>query len=664
MQTSVDATSERVPWEVVIGPPGCGKTTALMAYVREELQAGRPAEELAAVTFTRSGAQEIVSRVGMELGVPGLALPWARTIHSMAYRLLRVERGRIMSAKAWRGFGERFGYTLSQTEDGDTDEHALEAPRNTIDDTLRHAYEWGRARRLSLDAIEYQYDPPLNSRHFRLYVERYEQFKTQEGRLDFADLLERSLDCAPPVRAAFIDEAQDLSPAQIACVERWFAHCERVVVVGDADQAIYEFQGANPEWLTRLARAATPRILGQSYRVPAAPHAQARAIITRNVDRLDARYEPRPALGSVESMTLAVALRRLDPAVPTFVLARNRKFLEEPASYCLRAGFPYLVEGQGGPCPYRREKLVRALRVALAIHESDAVAAGELRRLLDFVPARGADLLEYGAKAAVRNLHPSTRLSDAQLQEHGLGPLIAAIRRDGSLSVFQRDVKPSELAYFQALLDRYKDIPEPPIILTTIHGAKGREAERVLVLSDLARATWKDYQTPAGEAAEHRVFYVAATRTRDQLWIVLNDTELYYRWPSFTPPAAPVVAPAALPDFSLDSVEALPFEVAAEPAPWRVEWIEGISRYVVIARNHSARRQAAEAIPHLVCYTEDELRLLHDLELDNDLWFKIHGHLTMFRRWTVEGAVAANVPNWQSRLDRRRGRKHGIRRTV
>lgn len=651
-----------MPWEVVIGPPGCGKTTALMAYVRAELAAGRPADEIAAVTFTRSGAREIVNRVGAELGIDGLQLPWARTIHSMAYRLLRVERGRVVSPKAWQRFADRFGYTLSKRDDGDTDEHALEAPRQTKDDELRHAYEWGRSRCLDLDEIEYAYDPPLRGQHFQLYVERYERFKEQEGLLDFADLLSKSLNGAvPPVSVAFIDEAQDLSPAQIRCVERWFTNCERVVVVGDADQAIFEFQGANPEWLTKLARATTPRILDQSYRVPAEPHAQARAIITRNQDRLDARYEPRPAMGKVENMTLAVALRRLTPDVKTFVLVRNRKFLESPASYCLRAGFPYLVEGNGGPCPYRREKLVTALRVALRLYETDPVTAGELRKLLDFVPARGAKLLDHGAKAAVKKMHAATKLTEAEIATLGGSSMLAAIKNDGPLAVFQRDVKPSELAYFKALLDRYKDIPEPPIVLTTIHGSKGRQADRVLVLSDMSRATWKEYQTAEGEAAENRVFYVAATRTRNELWIVLNETELHYRWPAYEQPARP--APAPRPTFSLDDVTELPVPAASAAQRWRVIFVDAISRYVTVARDDGARQLARAELPQLVCWTEDELRTMKDLELDPDLWFKIHAHLDAFPRWSVEGALSANIPKWEERLERRR-RKYGNRRAV
>lgn len=649
-------------WEVVIGPPGCGKTTALMEYVREEIKNGRAPDEIAAVTFTRAGAGEIVRRVALDLGIDGLELPWARTIHSTAYQLLQVERGRIMSAKAWKRFGERFSYTLSDLDPGDAEEHALEAPTRTEDDTLRHAYEWGRARRLTLDEIEYRYDPPLRGEQFRTYVRRYEQFKTQEGLRDFADLLEHSLaGRVPPVNVAFIDEAQDLSPAQVACVERWFASCERVVVVGDADQAIYEFQGANPDWLTGLARRTTPRVLGQSYRVPAEPHAQARAVITRNRDRLDAPYAPRPAMGSVEPMTLSVALRRLDPAVRTFILVRNRKFLEAPASYCLTAGFPYLVEGNGGPCPYRREKLVAAIRVALRLSEGDPCTAGELAKLLDFVPSRGSDLLVHGTKTGVKNLHHGKKLYPQDVERIGAAGLLAALAQDGPLSVFKNHVKASEIAYFDALLKRYHDIPDPPIILTTIHGAKGREADRVLVCSDMARATWREYQTPEGEAAENRVFYVAATRTRDELWLILNETELYYRWPPYERPEPPALAPAPELEFSLDDVEQLPFTVPDAPAPWRVVWIEAISRYVTIARNDSTKAAALEDVPHLVCYSEEEYQLLRDLELDDEVWFKIHAHLTAFPRWTVEGALSANIPNWEGRLKRRRRRSRGLR---
>jgi len=644
-------------WEVVLGPPGCGKTTHLMAEVRAEILRERLPAAIAAVTFTRAAAKEIVRRVSTECSATPFDMPWVRTIHSMAYRLLGVERRGMMTPKAWQRFGERYAYVLSDVGNENTDEHGTEMPQRTEDDRWRHAYEWGRARRYTLDQTEYAYDPPLEAAHFRLFVERYESFKAQEGVRDFADLLEDALGAPRPgVAVAFIDEAQDLSPAQIACVEHWFADCERVVVVGDVDQAIYEFQGATPAWMTDLARQTTPRVLSQSYRVPAEPHALARAIITRNADRIDAQYAPRPADGVVENLSLREALQRLDPAVRTFILVRNRMFLTDPSEYCLRAGFPYLVEGGGGVCPYRRESLVRALRVAIRLSEGEGCTVADLAVVLTFVPARGSTLLARGFKAVIARLQATKKLTAADIATLGGGGLLTALQQTGPLSVFQRGVKPSELAYFQALLQQHHGIPEPTITLATIHGVKGREAPRVLVLCDLARATWRDYQTAEGQEGENRVFYVAVTRTQHELWLIRRETELYYRWPAYTRPPTTTVAappPVAAPTFDLASVSAIEFAGAGAPrAAWCAEWVEVLSRYVTLARTAADQPAARAAAPHLVCLTEDEYALLQSLDLEAWMWHRLHGHLFMFPRWRFRSCLAANVPNWERRQAR------------
>jgi superfamily I DNA/RNA helicase len=71
-------------------------------------------------------------------------------------------------------------------------------------------------------------------------------------------------------------------------------------------------------------------------------------------------------------------------------------------------------------------------------------------------------------------------------------------------------------------------------VLTSVHGAKGREADLVVLLPDLTRSTARGLQrTAAGREAENRVFYVAATRAREDLVIVAPRGRRHYVFPSF-----------------------------------------------------------------------------------------------------------------------------------
>lgn len=68
----------------------------------------------------------------------------------------------------------------------------------------------------------------------------------------------------------------------------------------------------------------------------------------------------------------------------------------------------------------------------------------------------------------------------------------------------------------------------PKVNIGTIHSTKGNEADRVVVLSDVPRLVYKSMSDEEGEDNEHRVFYVACTRAKEKLYIVLPQTRLYY----------------------------------------------------------------------------------------------------------------------------------------
>lgn len=522
-------------WSVILGPPGTGKTTRLLDILGDELDRGTAPARIAFVSFTKAACQEAAGRVERQFGLGKDDLPWLRTIHSTAYRLLALRKGQLMTRKAWREFAETSHYRLTDFHDlaEDGDDAPVEPPRRSKDDLLRYVYEWGRSRRLDVERSMGRCPVLVPAPHFRLFAQRVEDFKAHMGLLDFSDMLERVLaeDLRPDVDVAFCDEVQDLAPIQIAAVERWFAPCARVYVAGDDDQACYTFQGADPGWLLELAARLPTTILTQSHRVPAPVHALAQRIIRRNRRRVAKTYEPATAAGEVLWLSQAQTVALLDGQTDTLVLARNRMFLQPVARTLFERRVPYVVEGRGGLSPLSSRRIVAGVRAAQQLWRGEDVQAAALRALMDLVPSRGVGLLPHGVKARVKERKGAVPLAEVR-DALGLANLLEAIRCGGPASVLLK-LRPNYRAYFQALLDRHGDVPNPRIRLTSIHAAKGREADLVVVLPDMTRATYVEYLDGArgGNEAENRVAYVAVTRAKRRLVLVQPTTQRHYHYP-------------------------------------------------------------------------------------------------------------------------------------
>jgi DNA helicase-2/ATP-dependent DNA helicase PcrA len=442
-----------------------------------------------------------------------------------------------MSPAMWRRYSREYGYDLTARVVSDDDEPGA-PPIHTADDALRAAVAWAKNRRLTLEQAlpTCPFEAP-RAQALR-FAERLAEFKADNDVLDFPDMLEAALATGkrPPVKVAFVDEAQDLSPLQAALVEMWFCESERVYVAGDDDQAIYGFQGADPTWILSLAsRGAAVETLRQSYRLPVRIHRLATRIIGQNRNRLEKAYEPRPEAGEVLELTADDVLDAITDAPSVLILARNRLFLGPWVRRLLNRAEPFSAEGQLPGVPLDVPGVADAIAAAVRLGRGEPITAQALRALLEQVSAGAAgSVLPRGTKArAARNQADVTR--DVLGTAWGLGYVLDQIDRDGPASILCRP--PAEQRqYVASLISRFGDVPTPRVRLLTIHGAKGREADTVVVIPDMSRAAY-DTLTRAGrdaEEAEHRVAYVAVTRARRRLIVVEPTTRRYYPYRDFS----------------------------------------------------------------------------------------------------------------------------------
>ena len=109
--------------DVILGPPGCGKTHRLIEEVKKELESGTPPERIGFASFTKKAVDEALTRICTEFGLSKKRFPFVRTLHSMCFLALGLQRSDVMAPSDWKQFGEEMGFDMigtsrSSMEDG------------------------------------------------------------------------------------------------------------------------------------------------------------------------------------------------------------------------------------------------------------------------------------------------------------------------------------------------------------------------------------------------------------------------------------------------------------------------------------------------------------------------------------------------------------------
>lgn len=475
---------------IIFGPPGTGKTTELMARLEHELASGLPPERIAFVSFTKAAVNEAVSRATERFKYNKKQFFWFRTLHSMCFAALRIDRESMLTD--YTTFAANSGLRLSASR-GELVADASEG------DKFLSARSLCAATGLTFNKVQHRYGIELGSFRYERLSRMLDDYKAQLGLIEYQDLLiQFLLNCKPlDVDVAFIDEAQDLTPTQWRVVAHAFKNVRQIYVAGDDDQAIYEWAGADP--LHMLHMDGSRETLERSYRLSPAHVALAMSLSSRIKTRQmkDWRSADPKRKGEVTHWFNWNDLD-FDGTDTWMILARANQYLPSLARTLEQQGISYTWCG------------------APRIKQANARLFTHMKELLAGKQVRGSNVLklleESGSNVRSITLKPHEPIT---------------INAPGMKQVAWLAKWPRQrIAYFERVWARYGTLLDAPIVveLTTIHQAKGAEADNVVVCPDVTPTIWRN-----GSDSEHRVWYVAVTRSKRRLFVLRPSQEHFYR---------------------------------------------------------------------------------------------------------------------------------------
>jgi len=544
---------------LVLAGPGTGKTTTLVEAVTQRIAEGVPAEQILVLTFSRKAAvglrDRMTARAGGAGGLNGLGgVPQATTFHSFCYALVRAQQDPALFADPIRLLSGPEQDVMVRDLLGGGAQDARSGLGVRWPDELRACLTTrgfadevravlARTRELGLGEDQLQRFAERVGRPdwgaAAAFLAEYLDVMDMRGVLDYSELVHRAVLLAerPEVgaqlrrqyRVVYVDEYQDTDPSQVRLLRAVAGGGRELVAVGDPDQSIYAFRGADingilgfpqdfpqadgrpaPIRVLRVSRRSGPALLAAGRtvaqrmpmgRLPAEALTQHRHLVAGSgaANRIEVYTYPTP--GS-EIDNIADLLRRAhleegvawgEMAVLVRAGARSIPGFRRALS---SAGVPLEIDGDD--LPLHAEPAVEPLLTALRVCADGAV---------------------YDRRRAAGGPHGEDPLTAELAQQLLTGPLGAldgadlrrlgrALREDERAAIrtlppeHQRAVRPAEQLVREALAE--------PERLVTLDGVHARRAHH---LGQLLR---KVRESLAGDAS-----------AEDALWALWDGSE---RW--------------------------------------------------------------------------------------------------------------------------------------
>ncbi|MHB8912392.1 MAG: UvrD-helicase domain-containing protein [Lysobacter sp.] len=241
---------------LVLAGAGSGKTRVIVEKIAHLIASGRmPAKRIAAITFTNKAAKEMRERVAKRIrgdGADGLTLC---TFHALGLRVLQIEHARV---------GLRRGFSVFDSDDSAAQIKDLLPPgsKNDVIDAMRNLISRAKNAGLSPEQAATAATGTREHEAAALYA-RYQTRLTTFNAVDFDDLIrlpvqiletdeDTALGWRERIGYLLVDECQDTNDAQYRLLKSLAGTRGLFTCVGDDDQSIYAWRGANPDNLLQL----------------------------------------------------------------------------------------------------------------------------------------------------------------------------------------------------------------------------------------------------------------------------------------------------------------------------------------------------------------------------------------------------------------------------
>lgn len=530
----------------VLAGAGTGKTRTITRRIAYLVAAGHVAPgQVLAVTFTQRAAGEMRGRLRAldnEVdGAAGTGAVQAVTFHAAALRQLRYFWPRVVGDTGWELLDSKFAVVAQAANRAQ-----IQASTDDVRD-LAGEIEWAKSSLISPEqyaqkVAETSRDIPLDADRVAAVYAGYEKLKARRdgsALLDFDDLLLHTagaIESDSAVAGEFrdryrcfvVDEYQDVTPLQQRVLDAWMGERDDLTVVGDANQTIYSFTGATPQYLLDFSRRfpdaavvrlerdyrSTPQVVSLANRVIAVAKGRMAGSRLHLIGQRDPGPEPvfREHPDEVaEANEAAAAIKRLieNGTAPSeiAVLYRINAQSEVYEEALTAAGVAFQV--RGGEGFFSRQEIRQGLLALQRAAERDVGAVGAelpslVREMLEPLGLTGEP--PSGVKARER--------WDALLA------LVELVEQEVA-------VRPElDLRALLAELRQRADSRHPPVVqgvtLASLHAAKGLEWDAVFLVGLV------DGTLPISHALSHgpdsepveeerRLFYVGITRARVHL---------------------------------------------------------------------------------------------------------------------------------------------------